>query len=535
MIFGNTGTLHRGGEGWLVQAVPERHSGGDAQNLHDGARRYQALLQIAQATVTRGLPDLIREVGGWIVSLFGVHLLAQSVHVPSRNHMLLHRLHWQSGSLLTPLELPIESAPSGWVWKNQKPLILSDLNCEHRFPRVIEFFRYRGWLSLLVLPMTTPRSALGALVFGSREIQEYDASTIDFLSRITGLMALATESALASERSEARHHAPNSVLTSHNLQTHHGAEEIIGESPVLKQLLQRVQTVAPSGTTVLITGETGTGKELIARAIHRLSARSNGRFVHLNCAAIPTGLLESELFGHEKGAFTSANSQKIGRLEHADGGTLFLDEIGEIPLELQPKLLRALQGQEFERLGGNKTIRVNARVIAATNRDLQDAITQRQFRSDLFYRLNVFPIHVPPLRERLSDIQPLVGFFVSKFAKEMRRTLEAVSDESIAQLQNWHWPGNIRELENFIERSVLLSNGSVLRLPIAELREKENQKLSREDTLEEVEREYIVRTLRAVRGVISGSHGAAAKLGMKRTTLQSKIQRLGISRAEYEF
>jgi formate hydrogenlyase transcriptional activator len=269
---------------------------------------------------------------------------------------------------------------------------------------------------------------------------------------------------------------------------------------------------------VLVLGETGTGKELVARAVHRLSTRRQGNFIKLNCAAIPTGLLESELFGHEKGAFTGAISQKMGRLELADKGTLFLDEIGEIPMELQPKLLRVLQDHEFERLGGIRTIRVNMRLIAATNRDLAEAVSRREFRSDLYYRLNVFPIRLSALRERSGDIPVLVRYFVQKFARRMGKTIESIPVEIVRDLEQWHWPGNIRELENFMERSVILTQGPVLFVPMAELHmSSSDRNRGLGSTLEDVEREYILRTLRESGGVIAEIHGAAARLGMKRT------------------
>ena len=315
--------------------------------------------------------------------------------------------------------------------------------------------------------------------------------------------------------------------------THLHFEEIIGESPALKDVLDQVAIVAASDATVLILGETGTGKGLIARAIHNTSKRRDRSFVTLNCAAIPTGLLESELFGHEKGAFTGAVSQKIGRLELADKGTLFLDEIGEIPLELQPKLLRVLQDHEFERLGGTRTIKVDLRLIAATNRDLARSVAEKEFRSDLFYRLNVFPIRLPSLRERREDIPLLVRYFVQKFARGMDRGIETVPSETMDTLVNWHWPGNVRELENFIERSVILTEGTALRAPLADLQAESPSSGAAEHSLEGAEREHIIRVLRETRGMISGPTGAARRLGLKRTTLQSKMQRLGITRRDY--
>jgi len=518
-----------------VQVVPVCHSKLVDQGVADAARRYEALLHIADAAVTKNIPDLLQHTAERVLSLFPLHLLAHSQYLPSTDEMLWQRFDIDSHAPLTPMQLPAMNLPSGWVWEHQEPLLINDLRQENRFPKVVEILKSRGIRSLLVLPMTTLRARLGSLDFGSTEERPFESQTVDFLFRITGLIALATENSLAGEKKDEQHgpaeRARNYEPSGKPKQT---AGKIIGQSAALKLVLEQVETVAPSNTTVLITGETGTGKELIARAIHRLSGKRDGRFVHLNCAAIPTGLLESELFGHEKGAFTGASSQKIGRLEFADQGTLFLDEIGEIPLELQPKLLRALQGQQFERLGGTKTIQVNARVIAATNCDLEQAIAEHQFRSDLYYRLNVFPIHVPALRERLEDLRALVEFFVQKFEIQMNKTIEPVSEDIIARLRAWHWPGNIRELENYIERCVLLSREGKLNLSSSDLQGSEMRKYDHATTLKEVEREYIVRTLRMVRGVISGTNGAAAKLGMKRSTLQSKIQRLGINPVEYK-
>jgi formate hydrogenlyase transcriptional activator len=293
--------------------------------------------------------------------------------------------------------------------------------------------------------------------------------------------------------------------------------------------MEKVGQVAASDAAVLLLGETGTGKELVARAVHRLSQRAGNSFIKLNCAAIPSGLLESELFGNERGAFTGAVSKKIGRLELADKGTLFLDEIGEISLELQPKLLRVLQDQEFERLGGTQTLKVNFRLIAATNRDLGEAVRENEFRSDLYYRLNVFPIRVPPLRERREDIRLLVEHFVQKFARRMNRSITSIPKRTMDVLMGWDWPGNVRELENFIERSVILTQGSVLVSPLSEMRLIAEQENSTDQTLEAAEREHILRALRESHGQIGGTGGAAMRLGMKRTTLQSKLKHLGIN------
>ncbi len=306
--------------------------------------------------------------------------------------------------------------------------------------------------------------------------------------------------------------------------------EIVGQSAALCRVLKQVETVAPTDSTVLIYGETGTGKELIARAIHNLSLRCSKPFVKINCAAIPTGLLESELFGHEKGAFTGSIAQRIGRFEFANGGTLFLDEIGDIPLELQPKLLRVLQEQEFERLGSARTIHVDVRLVAATNSDLAQMVSQKQFRSDLYYRLNVFPIVIPPLRNRREDIPLLVSYFAQKYARRMKKRIDTIPTEAMNALSEYHWPGNVRELENLIERAVILSQGMDLHVSLPELKAAAREGAQPVTTLEAAEREHIVRALQAANWVIGGPTGAAAKLGMKRTTLQSKMQKLGISR-----
>jgi formate hydrogenlyase transcriptional activator len=319
-------------------------------------------------------------------------------------------------------------------------------------------------------------------------------------------------------------------------------DEIVGKSIALRLLLNQVETVAPTESTVLICGETGTGKELVARALHNLSPRRSNAFVKVNCAAIPAGLLESELFGHERGAFTGAIAQRIGRFELANRGSIFLDEIGDVSLELQPKLLRVLQEREFERLGSTRTLRTDARLIAATNRDLAAMVMEQKFRSDLFYRLNVFPVRVPPLRERREDIPILVSHFVSKFARHMNKRIESITSETMSALCNYHWPGNIRELQNVLERAVILSSGPVLRISLSDLsaagglgsKQRHPAKPESEGNLrrllEETERQRILEVLDETRWVIAGPRGAAAHLGVKRSTLQARILKLGIAR-----
>jgi formate hydrogenlyase transcriptional activator len=370
---------------------------------------------------------------------------------------------------------------------------------------------------------------------GTVRLEGFSLIERSLLQEIASQIAISLENARAYREIEQLRHRleEEKQYLEGEIQTELHFEEIIGESPLLKRVLSQTRTVAPSGATVLILGETGTGKELIARAIHRMSARKDKSFIKLNCAAIPTGLLESELFGHEKGAFTGAISQKLGRLELADKGTLFLDEVGDIPLELQPKLLRVLQDQEFERLGATRTIRVDVRLVAATNRDLSRAVAEGRFRSDLFYRLNVFPIRLPALRDRAGDIPLLVRYFVQRIAQRMDKHIETIPNTTMAALSRWKWPGNVRELENFIERSVILTEGSVLRVPLVELEPDMSPNAKGDDSLHTAEREHILRVLRDCSGVLAGPRGAALKLGLKRTTLQSKMQKLKIEREDY--
>jgi formate hydrogenlyase transcriptional activator len=392
-----------------------------------------------------------------------------------------------------------------------------------------------GIKSVCCVPVGTPRGAFGTLNLGSTRDNAFRAEDLILLRQVASQIALAMENTRAAQEIEELKNrlAEEKRYLEGESRTDTPFEEIVGESAPLKKVQEEAITVAPSDATVLILGETGTGKELIARAIHRLSQRGQRAFIKVNCAAIPTGLLESELFGHEKGAFTGAVSQKIGRMELAHQGTLFLDEVGEIPLELQPKLLRVLQDQEFERLGGTRTLKVNVRLLAATNRDLARSVSERQYRSDLFYRLNVFPIRMPPLRDHSEDIPALVRYFVHKYARRMGRNIESISTENMNALIRWHWPGNVRELENFIERSVILSEGPALRVPLSELVMKGSSSDIPDHTLDNAEREHIIRALRETRGLISGPTGAAHRLGLKRTTLQSKMQRLKITREDY--
>src|SRR5881296_428996 len=387
--------------------------------------------------------------------------------------------------------------------------------------------------SACFIPLVNRGRALGDLMIVRLTEGTFTAEDVDFLSQAAGQIAIAIENALAyREISELKDKlAQEKLYLEEEIRSEMNFAEIVGKSSALRKVLKRVETVAPTGSTVLIYGETGAGKELIARAIHDLSPRKSKAFVKLNCAAIPTGLLESELFGHERGAFTGAIAQKIGRFEVANGGTLFLDEVGDIPLELQPKLLRVLQDQEFERLGSTRTIRVNVRVVAATNRNLEEMVAAGTFRNDLYYRLNVFPITLPPLRERPEDIPPLVRYFVQKFARRMNKPIETIPADAMTALSRYAWPGNVRELENAVERAVILTSGPTLRVPMSEFRDRAVAPSGGAGTLEATEREAILRALLETNWVLGGPQGAAARLGLKRTTLQSRIQKLGIDRS----
>src|SRR5246127_576238 len=390
-----------------------------------------------------------------------------------------------------------------------------------------------GIRTMRCVPLLTSTGTLGTLNVGSKRDKAFSQQDEEILNQIAAQLAIALDNARAYREIQGLRDrlAQEKLYLEDEIRSELNFEEIVGESAELKHVLAQARTVAPSDSTVLILGEPGTGKELIARAIHRMSKRRDSSFIKVNCASIPTGLLESELFGHEKGAFTGAVSKKIGRMELADKGTLFLDEVGDIPLELQPKLLRVLQDHEFERLGSNRTVRVDLRLVAATNRNFSKRITEGEFRSDLFYRLNVFPIHIPPLRVRRNDIPLLVRHFVKKIAWRMDKQIDTIPSQTMGALVNWHWPGNIRELENLIERSVILSEGPVLRSPLTEL---QVELPSDDATLERAEREHIIRVLRECGGRVAGANGAAVKLGLKRTTLQSKMGKLKIERKDYE-
>jgi formate hydrogenlyase transcriptional activator len=455
--------------------------------------------------------------------------------VSSADHLLVHKLSSaKEPRSIQEAMVPIEGTPDGWVFVNQEPLLMSQI--DHRkvgepTPQLKAGIKSGCWV-----PLNCRGEVIGALFVGSQGEVTFEQRDMEMLLQAASQIAAAIKIDhsfrrilnLSDKLREEKRYLEEELRTEYNF------EEIVGESRGLKTVLKQVETVAPTDATVLILGETGTGKELIARSIHQLSPRHDRTFVKLNCSAIPLGLLESELFGHEKGAFTGAISQRIGRLELAHMGTLFLDEIGDLPLELQPKILRALQEKEIERLGGRRTIPVDVRLIAATNRDLAKMVKSGEFRSDLYYRLRVFPVTVPPLRVRSTDIPLLVNYFVNKHARRMNKHIDTIPQETMAALCAWPWPGNVRELENFIERAVILTPGSTLRAPLAELETIEEGTSATSDlNFHAAEREHILRVLREAKGMIGGSGGAAEKLGLKRTTLNSKLKKLGIEKSDY--
>ncbi|HWC20392.1 MAG TPA: sigma 54-interacting transcriptional regulator [Terriglobales bacterium] len=430
-------------------------------------------------------------------------------------------------------------------------------------PEIYDKVVAEGLKRACLIPLINRGQVRGGLAIARKTETAFTPEDVEFLTQAAGQMAIGIENALTfKEVSELRDKlAQEKLYLEEEIRSEMNFDQIIGSSAALKHALELVETVAPTDSTVLLLGETGTGKELISRAIHDRSRRKDRTFVKLNCAAIPTGLLESELFGHEKGAFTGAVAQKIGRLELADQGTLFLDEVGDIPIEIQPKLLRALQEREFERLGSIHTRSVNVRLVAATNRDLEKMIADREFRSDLFYRLNVFPIRIPPLRDRRDDIPLLVSYFVQKFARQMQKNIDAIPSAVMKELRAWDWPGNIRELENFIERAVILSRGKSLVAPVEELHKADIEQpvgaatstppgnierivketinaLSADwngvdDPYANRQREQIVRALTESRGRVGGDKGAATRLGINRTTLFSRMKRFGIDRRQF--
>lgn len=507
---------------------------------HSVVEQYRALLAISETIISsRDLTQLFHDLSERLKTIIHFDYMSVMLYDAERNLMRLHLLETSVEVSIKPgLEVPLDQSTIGWVWQNQKSLFLDDLDLETRFPISLELFRQNNIKSCYTFPLTIGGRKLGGMTFGYRDKFGYDAETLEFLQEVVWQVALAVDNTLQFEEIEQLKNklAHEKLYLEEEIKASNNFAEIIGTSATLKKVLRQVETVAPTDAVVLVQGETGTGKELIARAVHNLSNRRERTLVKLNCAAIPTGLLESELFGHERGAFTGAMNQRIGRFELAHKGTLFLDEVGDIPLELQPKLLRVLQEGEFERLGSSRTIKVEVRLVAATNRDLQEMVAEGTFRADLYYRLNVFPVLIPPLRERCDDIPLLVSYFVQKYSQQMNKKIRTIPNEAMDALTNHNWEGNIRELQNFIERAVILSPDSELQISLNELKRGKSMvggfaapaepfKLV---SMEENERSYIKEVLHQTNGIIGGKGGAAEILDLPVSTLRSRMKKLGL-------
>jgi formate hydrogenlyase transcriptional activator len=537
----------------------------------NGANRYEAIVSISEElqrqndrlqlllnltsriTSSLNLREVLRAIAANIRQVIQADLVTVSLPDRASGQIRVFAVDFPHGKGLIEEDLLVApSAATKKAMDTLKPVVLDSQDYDNCVSGATEIAAAEGLKTKCIIPLVNRDRVLGILCPCRTTETPFAPEDVDFLSRASGQIAIAIENALAyHEISELKDKlAQEKLYLEEEIRSDSGFERIIGKSAPLKHILQLVETVAPSDSTVLLLGETGTGKELVARAIHDRGRRKDRTFVKLNCAAIPTGLLESELFGHEKGAFTGAITQKIGRLDLADQGTLFLDEVGDIPIEIQPKLLRALQEREFERLGSTHTRKVNVRLVAATNRNLEKMVADREFRSDLFYRLNVFPIRIPSLRERKEDIPLLVSYFVQKFAKQMQKQIESVPSAVMKGLTAWEWPGNIRELENFIERAVILTRGTALEVPLTELRETETEmavdavvnkkRAARKafssgpdinagaEEYERKQREEIIQALTACKGRVGGTDGAAIRLGISRTTLIYRMRRLGI-------
>jgi formate hydrogenlyase transcriptional activator len=547
----------------LRQSVIAGNSEGLHIESHRDTRRLKLLMDLASDSVSnqeiRGLVRAVMTTIKTAIDADGVCILLQR---PKECDFDLYALDFRSegSSFSERVAIPVASPIANHVLTTRKPWAGSREQAFANFqsdPLLKEQFS-----TACVLPLSGRERVVGTLTLVRATQNLYSQDELDFLTGVSVQIALAFENALACRQiSELKDKlAQEKLYLEEEIRSEMNFDQIVGDSPGLRQVLELVQTVAPSDSTVLLLGETGTGKELVARAIHDHGRRKDHTFVKLNCAAIPTGLFESELFGHEKGAFTGAINQKAGRLELADQGTLFLDEVGDVPLEIQPKLLRALQEREFERLGSTRTKRVDVRLVAATNRDLESMIRTREFRSDLYYRLNVFPIRIPPLRERREDIPVLARYFAQKFAHEMEKQIETIPAAAMRAVMEWDWPGNVRELANFIERAVILTRGPSLEAPLGELRRvcmdqaaqtpalqdrdeiarivKEtlkalDRKKSIDDEQTRKQREAIVRALSECKGRVGGDDGAAARLGVNRTTMLSRMKKLGIHSKQY--
>jgi formate hydrogenlyase transcriptional activator len=518
-----------------------------SEELQSKNDRLQLLLDVTNQVVSNlELRDLLRAISQDVRRVMQCDYAGLSLPDAEKKQLRLYAVDFpeSKGFLQEDLVYSIEGSPSGTAFRTMKPLTLqSPFTGWLHFP-IVQIAVREDLKSFCFLPLISRNRALGTLVLARLRDDAFSQADVEFLSQVANQIALAVENALAFReiRELKEQLSKEKLYLEDEIRAEMNFAQIIGNSGSLRKALKRVETVAPTDSTVLIYGETGTGKELIARAIHDLSPRRSKPFVKLNCAAIPTGLLESELFGHERGAFTGAIAQRIGRFEVADGGTIFLDEIGEIPLELQTKLLRVLQEREFERLGSSRTIRTDARLIAATNRDLEAMVSEHKFRSDLFFRLDVFPVHVPALRERDGDIPLLVRHFTQQFSTRMKKAVETIPSAAMDALCRYHWPGNIRELQNVIERAVIISAGPALSVDVADLKfpktshaeesavpAKLETNSALHNVLQETERQQILKALKQSNWVVAGPNGAAARLGMNRSTLQVRIRKLGIS------
>ncbi len=501
----------------------------------DSNLRYRALLEISDAFIAcRDYETLLGTLWDSLHRVIGFDYLALVRYDEQKQSGWLEAIAG-SDALDLPLraEFPMLGSPMEILLETQQPLYVPDLRVETRFrPDLMEVWRRYRIQSGFWVPLTRDQHRFGTLSFASRSLDAYSPADREFMEHVGRHITVAVENALAFEKiSELRKRIEDEkVYLEEEIRSEYRFDEILGTSPALRHVLQQIETAAPTDSTVLIQGETGTGKELVARAIHQWSRRKHATFVKLNCSAIPAGLIESELMGHEKGAFTGAITQRIGRLELAHQGTLFLDEIGDLPAELQPKLLRVLQDGQFERLGGSRTMQSDFRLVVATNRDLRTMVNEQQFRMDLYYRLNVFPITIPPLRERREDIPLLVRYFVQEFASRMRKEIDAIPAEAMAALVRYSWPGNIRELRNVLERSVIVTSGSRLQIP-KDAFDTQFTEPSGVVPLADAERRHILDALTATNWIVGGPKGAAALLGMKRSTLQSRMLKLRIQRA----
>jgi formate hydrogenlyase transcriptional activator len=499
-----------------------------AEELERQNKRLTLLLGLNNAVVSNlELKDLLHAMSASVRPVMECDGVGVALPDPESHELQLYAFDFPDNN--DRAQVPIrENMVPARAFRTGKPEVVNRIDLRGDNSDIPAQALAAGVKCLCYLPLASRGRTLGILILGRISENVFTQEEVDFLMQIANQLALAVENALAFREIAGLKDklTQEKVYLEDEIRGEMNFEEIVGKSVALRTLLQQVEVVAPTDSTVLICGETGTGKELIARAIHDLSSRRQSAFVKLNCAAIPAGLLESELFGHEKGAFTGAVAQRIGRFEVGSRGTVFLDEVGEIPLELQPKLLRVLQEREFERLGSSRTLQTGARLIAATNQDLPAMVAAQKFRSDLFYRLNVFPVQVPPLREREEDIPLLVRHFAKQYARRMNKIIDTIPSEAMSVLVKYAWPGNIRELQNLMERAVILSPGPVLNIPLAGLQSRFGpQKI---DTLEDAERRHIVEALEATNWVVGGPRGAAALLGMKRTTLQFRMDKLGI-------